>query len=1313
MTAYTDYIDQHVRCYTVPAISQPPRERQRQPGRIHGVAARPSISPEGQTIKAIGAPYEGWCLVFDTETTTDTSQALRFGFYAIYGISRDERMRLHRADRLTREALDTPHSAGVFYDAVTLTPAEVDVLQVYARLHDLECMTRDAFITTVFYPWVYRYGALCIGHNLPFDLGALATHWTEAGRRYRGGFALTLCDCRDGQGVRYKQCFDHPPIRVKQLGRMKAMIQIAVITLPTKIGRPRVRKRPGHFLDTATLGRALLGPGDSSLAGLGRRFDVAGDVCKASAPAHGATLTAEYLDYARQDVAATWALYQAERDLYRRHGVSKPLWSIYSEASLGKAYFEEMGVPRFRQQHPNFPPEVLGYGMVAYYGGRSEVRIRLQPTEVIYTDFKSQYPTVNALMRLQDLLLAERIEVRQGVEVAAEVRAWLALVAANGPDELHSSEAWQRLRCLVKVRPAGDLLPVRARFAPHGGETNIAVTYLTGLPVWYTLADIVASTLLTGRAPEVLEALELVPVGRVETRPLDLFGNPRYRIDLNERDLFTGVIDLRGEVRAELTQVRTAADGAHDPVEKALLDAEAERLHALQLALKLLANSTSYGVLVEVNTAEPTVRSTPATVYGMDTRHAHAHKIEQPGPYYAGAIGALIPGAGRLLLALAERLAADRGIGYALCDTDSMVFARPAAMERTAFQALVGEVCAWFTPLSPYRAVSGVQPPLLEREDVNDWHGKPEPLYALAVSAKRYALYNRLPDDADGSYRIRKFSSHGVGTWQGQEGYTSPPHVPDPCEPVRKLANGAGERWAYDLWYDAIAAIDGGAATRGDTDAPWHSVRGSAWLDLPAFHQLTISTARLYRMYRDIPDIRPFTFITVLPALDGETHRTRHTNQQTRGLEPAPTGLNGRDITAWAEAGDDGGDDADDGADNGASLTLYDGLQGVTYYAPYVRDAADLHDVRRVDTGARVPVGLRHKTVAECVENYYRHPELKAAVPYGVGVLPRRHVRAVQHIHIGKEMNQVQQEAVGDTDGTIGEIAPQEYGASGLADSLRPFHISELVLACGVPCSTITNVLRGATPTPAVQRTLRAGLTFLMSAHGQTLVGWRNVPRAYLVEHLGLPIDAVQTLRDGTRRASARERAGLIAAVRQWREECGVRAALTAPPCPPRSTVETRESPPTRRRRTPRQKGRSIMEEYGSVSYDAYDADDDYETYPIGAPHTPDAPDDGNGHDAATRSSDWSAAQLDLLRRAVQTVRRERPMPVIAAESGLTRDTLYKFLRGATLRPAHADSLLAALKRLRLADLAGYRPPSEGAPSSSPSPSPTTHGKDA
>jgi hypothetical protein len=153
------------------------------------------------------------------------------------------------------------------------------------------------------------------------------------------------------------------------------------------------------------------------------------------------------MDYACQDVSATWALYQAERDLYRRHGLSKPIWKILSEATLGKAYLQELGMPPFLQAHPEVAPEIHGYGMVGYYGGRSEVRIRLQPIEVRYCDFKSQYPTVNAQMGLQDLLLARTITVR---DVTAETRDFLATIRL---EDLQQPETLRRLRGLVKLRP--------------------------------------------------------------------------------------------------------------------------------------------------------------------------------------------------------------------------------------------------------------------------------------------------------------------------------------------------------------------------------------------------------------------------------------------------------------------------------------------------------------------------------------------------------------------------------------------------------------------------------------------------------------------------------------------------------------------------------------------------------------------------------------------------------------------------------------------------------------------------------------------
>ena len=62
--------------------------------------------------------------------------------------------------------------------------------------------------------------------------------------------------------------------------------------------------------------------------------------------------------------------------------------------------------------------------MTAYYGGRTEVRVRRTIVPVVYTDFLSMYPTVNVLMGLWDLLIAERLEIE---DATADVRSLLAL----------------------------------------------------------------------------------------------------------------------------------------------------------------------------------------------------------------------------------------------------------------------------------------------------------------------------------------------------------------------------------------------------------------------------------------------------------------------------------------------------------------------------------------------------------------------------------------------------------------------------------------------------------------------------------------------------------------------------------------------------------------------------------------------------------------------------------------------------------------------------------------------------------------------
>ncbi len=59
--------------------------------------------------------------------------------------------------------------------------------------------------------------------------------------------------------------------------------------------------------------------------------------------------------------------------------------------------------------------------MQAYYGGRAEIRIRHTPIPVVYTDFTSQYPTVNTLLKLWPMLIAARLKVRDVTQEVSQL----------------------------------------------------------------------------------------------------------------------------------------------------------------------------------------------------------------------------------------------------------------------------------------------------------------------------------------------------------------------------------------------------------------------------------------------------------------------------------------------------------------------------------------------------------------------------------------------------------------------------------------------------------------------------------------------------------------------------------------------------------------------------------------------------------------------------------------------------------------------------------------------------------------------------
>ena len=947
-----------------------------------------------------------WTLIFDCETTTEAAQTLKFGVYQV---------------RKGQELWE----AGYFFNPEILTDRELSVIRSYAAEINYHCMPVAEFIENVFFRIGYELAAVIVGFNLPFDISRLAiNHGPSRGRIMKGGFSFQLSPNRNW-----------PNVQIKHLSS-----RVSLIRFPTRPGftagrgmrRRKIKPtpRPGFFVDLRTLAAALTSR-SFNLAGLGNFLNTA--TRKAKTDEHGKELTDNYLFYARQDVQATWECYCALLDKLAEHNFIGTLpHQIFSEASIGKAYFTEMNIRPWRVMQPDFPDYLIGIIMSTYFGGRAEVHHRRIISQVIYCDFLSMYPTVCTLMGLWRFVLASGLNWR---DCTSETTDFLQSITLQG---LQSPTTWHLLSTLVQISSDGDILPVRA---PYGGEmqTTIGLNYLSSdTPLYFTLADCIASKLLTGKAPKILRAITFAPrEPQFDLRPVTIAGNPEYRIDPYRNDFYRRVIDLRSTVKRQLKEA--------DPSERATLD-------SAQQTLKILANSMSYGNFVELN-VEDLTKPQQRQCYGYSGEPfaVIADKSEEPGRYFHPLIATLITGAARLMLAVTERLIVDKGLDWAFCDTDSMAIAKPGSMTDPEFIAKVETIRNWFTPLNPYSEKGS----LLKFEDVNSRleDRKPsttfEPLYCFAVSAKRYALFNI----RDGQVCIRKASAHGLG-------HLLPPYreaeaLTFIAAPAADLSEIGLERWQYDLWYKIIgAALDGHPDT---VDLDYHPN-----LNLPAASRYAATTPALQRWFAKYnadrtyaEQVKPSNFLLAYQ------------------LAPAAIYEYSDFVEAIAKAGSDRARE----------------IKWPKPVSPYdtdpVKAARSCFDR---DTGNPVPTEVL-KTYKDALAQYHLRPEHKFLNGNYTDreITKHRHVRPSAIRHIGKESNrwEVQIYLGGD------ESAEVNYGLSPedsdiRHDSLRTqiiqFGQRKIARESGLSRRTIERLVRGENIRENTVAKIMAGIESLLKA---------------------------------------------------------------------------------------------------------------------------------------------------------------------------------------------------------------------------------------
>jgi hypothetical protein len=746
-----------------------------------------------------------FAMVLDCETTVDIRQDLNFLWWRFCEL---------------KEHTYVCQQEGVVY-ADELDKASIELIRAYARSvradvedgcpEDIEVESRTEFVDGKFWE-ALRAGASIVCFNAPFDLSRLALGYPKAQKK-NTGWSMVLWKYK-GNPDKLK-----PKLRIKSKDSRSAFISLAG-------GDPKNRAiYRGRFLDLSVLCWALRNK-HLTLEGALHSFGLKGKM------EHEPTgrITKTELAYGRRDVERTLALLNAMMREYNGFPLDLPPEQAYSAASITKAFLDKMRILQPSQKFA-LSDEILGKCMQAYYGGRSEIRIRHQEVPITVCDTTSEYPSVAGLLGLWPLLTAANIEVENCTKGARNILDGVNIKTALKPAK------WLELGFFASIQPSADILPIRALYSDTG-DTNIGLNPLTtNVPIWYSGPDLAASKLLTGRTPEIIEAFRFVPHG-VQDGMKDAPIGTR-QIHPATDDFFRAVIEERKKL---------------------------SKSHPHHLLLKIIANAL-YGIFAELNKYEyGKNRAKQLEVFSGEHKHQETTVIvERPGRFHFAPAAALITAGGRLMLAVLQRLIEDQHGTYLLTDTDSMLFVAskkggltpcaggqhkmsdgtPAVKAITWKQ--VDEICAKLNRLNPYDPT--VVADILKIEECNlDRRGNEHQLYGLAVSAKRYLVYTRKNDNTE----IIKPSEHGLGIV----------FVPDPRARYKPMDCKDQEtdypRWIVEAWERILLGH-----LRNIKDPENALVLHELWFDnLPAIMRVRVTTPNVLRALRkrDPGAAKPYNF---------------------------------------------------------------------------------------------------------------------------------------------------------------------------------------------------------------------------------------------------------------------------------------------------------------------------------------------------------------------------------------------------------------------------------------------------------------------